>query len=234
MMKNLIFLLLASFIFACESGNGQNVNKLEVNEFEKKLVNSSNAQILDVRTPEEFKANHLKNALNADYNGDDFENMIESLDKQKPIFVYCLSGGRSSSAAKILLAKGFVEVYDMKGGMAAWKANNKPYESLIKKQGMSIEDFNKQIATDKLVLVDFNAKWCAPCQKMLPMVTALAETHQDKLTLLKIDFDANEDLVKALKVNEIPLLLIYKKGEIIWQKTGLTEKSELEKVIAEN
>ncbi len=233
-MKNLAFLVLTIFLFACESGNGQQINKLDVNEFEQKLSKTANAQLLDVRTPEEYKANHLKSALNVDYSDDKFELMIESLDKSKPVFVYCLSGGRSAAAAKILLAKGFQEVYDMKGGMSAWKGSNKPYESLVKKQGMSIEDFNKQLATDKLVLVDFNAKWCAPCQKMLPMVTALAETHKEKMTLLKIDYDENEAVVKALNVNEIPLLLIYKNGKVIWQKTGLTEKAELEKIIATN
>jgi thioredoxin 1 len=99
---------------------------------------------------------------------------------------------------------------------------------------MSEADFKQILATDKLVLVDFNAKWCAPCQKMLPMVTALAETHKEKMTLLKIDYDDNEDIVKALNVSEIPLLLIYKNGKVIWQKIGLTEQSELEKIIATN
>ena len=130
--------------------------------------------------------------------------------------------------------RGFKEIYEMKGGMSAWKASNKPYEAVIKKSGMSMADFSKLLATEKLVLVDFNAKWCAPCQKMLPMVTDLSKTYKDKLILLKIDYDENEDLVKGLKVSEIPLLLIYKNGKVIWQKTGLTEKSELEKIIGAN
>ncbi len=234
---NLVFVIL--FLTACESGTSQSTQKsvakkLEINDFEKQMASVSNIQLVDVRSPEEYSANHLAGALNIDYNGDAFETMLLSLDKNKPTFVYCLSGGRSASAAKALINKGFKEIYDMKGGMVAWKAGNKSYEAITKKAGMSQADFEAQLATDKLVLVDFNAKWCAPCQKMLPMVTKLAETYKDKLVLMKIDFDENEDLVKALNVSEIPLLLIYKNGKVIWQKIGLTEQSELEKIIGEN
>lgn len=233
-MKYFCSLLIILFFAACQSGSSQNTTKLEINAFEKQMTTSTNFQLVDVRTAEEYKANHLKGALNIDYTGENFEKFIQSLDKNKPTFVYCLSGGRSSSAAKILEKRGFKEIYEMKGGMSAWKASNKPYEAVTKKAGMSIADFNKLLATEKLVLVDFNAKWCAPCQKMLPMVTELSKTYKDKLTLLKIDYDENEDLVKGLKVSEIPLLLIYKNGKVIWQKIGLTEKSELEKIIGAN
>lgn len=227
------------FFAACEPTTSQStqkieIQKLEINAFEKQITTSPNIQLVDVRSPEEYSANHLKGALNIDYNGDEFEKMIQSLDKNKPTFVYCLSGGRSTSAAKILVAKGFSEIYEMKGGMAAWKASNKPYETIIKKPGMREADFKAQLSTDKLVLVDFNAKWCAPCQKMLPMVTQLAETYKDRLILIKVDYDENEELVKALNVSEIPLLLIYKNEQVIWQKIGLTERSELEKIISEN
>jgi len=233
-MRYFFSLFIVLFFAACQSGTSQNTKKLEVDAFEKQLATSTNFQLVDVRTADEYKANHLKGALNIDYTSDNFEKFIQSLDKNKPTFVYCLSGGRSASAAKVLAQKGFKEIYEMKGGMGAWKASNKPYEAIIKKAGMSMDDFNKVLATQKLVLVDFNAKWCAPCQKMLPMVTELSQTYKDKLILLKIDYDENEDLVKGLKVSEIPLLLIYKNGKVIWQKIGLTEKSELEKIIGAN
>jgi thioredoxin 1 len=236
-MRNILFVFTTLFFFACESGQSQNqgVKKLDVNAFEQQLKQYKSKldfQLVDVRTPEEYNANHLAGALNIDYNGEAFEQMLQSLDKNKPVLVYCLVGGRSGKAAKALESKGFKEIYDMQGGMSAWKGSNKPYEALIKKKGISEVEFKQMLATDKLVLVDFNAKWCAPCQKMLPMVTALAEQHKDKISLLKIDYDENEDIVKALNVSEIPLLLFYKNGNIIWQKTGLTEQSELEKIIA--
>lgn len=236
-MKNLLLLLTTLFFLACESGTSQGIKKLDINSFEqqmKQYKSKTDFQLVDVRTPEEYAANHLQGALNIDYNGDEFEQMIQSLDKNKPVLVYCLSGGRSGNAAKALESKGFKEIYDMKGGMSAWKGSNKPYEAIVKKKGMSEADFKQFLTTDKLVLVDFNAKWCAPCQKMLPMVTALAETHKEKMLLLKVDYDENEDIVKALNVSEIPLLLIYKNGKVIWQKTGLTAQSELENVIKNN
>ena len=242
-MKNILFFIIALCLFACEQSTSQSakqaetVKKLDINAFEQQLKqykNKADFQLVDVRTSEEYTANHLQGALNIDYNSEEFSQMAVSLDKSKPVLIYCLSGGRSAKAAKALENMGFKEIYDMQGGMSAWKGNNKPYEAVIKKKGMSEADFKQVLATDKLVLVDFNAKWCAPCQKMLPMVTALAEKHKDKIILLKVDYDENEDLVKALNVSEIPLLLFYKKGSIVWQKIGLTEQNELEKIITNN
>lgn len=76
----------------------------------------SNASILDVRTPSEFSKGHLINALNYDWNGNEFDKQIAPLDKSKPVFVYCLSGGRSSSAANKMRSSGFTQVYEMDGG----------------------------------------------------------------------------------------------------------------------
>ena len=73
--------------------------KVSIDEFEKLLSLTKNRQLIDVRTDEEFQSGHLKNALNIDINSSDFEPKIKALDKTKPVFVYCLSGGRSSSAA---------------------------------------------------------------------------------------------------------------------------------------
>ena len=66
----------------------------------------------------------LPDARNIDYNSSGFLTEIDTLDKTKPYFVYCLSGGRSKSAANYMRNHGFREVYDMKGGTMAWTKNN--------------------------------------------------------------------------------------------------------------
>lgn len=81
--------------------------------------------LLDVRTPEEFVEGHLPNALNIDVNGPDFEQKIMKLDKKKPVYVYCLAGGRSKTAASILKEKGF-QAISMQGGIKAWKSAGLP------------------------------------------------------------------------------------------------------------
>jgi rhodanese-related sulfurtransferase len=90
--------------------------------FDKTLQATPDAILLDVRTPEEYRASHLDRALNIDFYDQDFRDQCGRLDKNKPVFVYCAAGGRSESAAAILKKLGFAAVYDMQGGMRAWKA----------------------------------------------------------------------------------------------------------------
>ena len=83
-------------------------------------------QLVDVRTPEEFEEGHLKGALLIDVSEDDFAESIESLDKEKPVYVYCRSGKRSSKAAGIMKEKGFKQVFNLDGGIEGWEEAGKP------------------------------------------------------------------------------------------------------------
>jgi len=124
-MKKLIIAfstLIILFIYACSAGHAQsNANLLPPTEFKKKVETTDKAVIIDVRTPDEYKDGHLSNAVNMNWNDDTFGQQIKSLDKNAPVFVYCYAGGRSSAAAKELRKQGFKEVYDMQGGMSAWR-----------------------------------------------------------------------------------------------------------------
>lgn len=207
-----------------------NGSSVPVDEFESQLNKHPKAQVIDVRTPGEFVGGHLKNAVNININSNDFEQNIEALDKNKPVFVYCLSGGRSSSAASYMRKQGFATVYEMSGGMLKWNNAGKPVETgntAPKKDGMSINEFNKQVNTDSYVLVDYNAKWCKPCIKMAPMLEKLAIDKKDKLTLLKIDADENASLLKQQGIQDIPVLILYHKGKIVWQHNGEIDEATL-------
>ena len=123
-----IFFLLPVLLLAlgCQGQTGS--QKLAVDSFENKLTGTSDKIILDVRTADEYKKGHLANATLIDYYGSNFKDQINQLDKSKPVFVYCASGGRSASAAKILGQLGFKEVYDLQGGFNAWSNAKKPVE----------------------------------------------------------------------------------------------------------
>jgi rhodanese-related sulfurtransferase len=77
--------------------------------------------ILDVRTPGEFASGYIQNAINMDYYSASFEEDLDKLDKNKTYLVYCGSGFRSADALSIMEALNYVEVYDMLGGILAWK-----------------------------------------------------------------------------------------------------------------
>lgn len=88
-----------------------------------KLILSKQPQaiLLDVRTPEEYAAGHLKNALNLNYNATDFATHLSKLDKNKPYLVYCAMGGRSSEAAKLMQDLGFRQVINVSEGYISLK-----------------------------------------------------------------------------------------------------------------
>ncbi|MBO9615313.1 MAG: thioredoxin fold domain-containing protein [Dyadobacter sp.] len=202
--------------------------QLTTDEFEKQLAKSGDAQLLDVRTPDEYGEGHLAKAANVDYKSPDFNTKIAKLDKNKPVYVYCLSGGRSAAAAAALHEHGFKEVYDMKGGYLKWNTSGKAVEGANKAgvKGMSSTEFNKIINSEKVVLVDIHAKWCPPCVKMLPTVTKLQKEYAGKARIETIAYDPNKTLVKELGVEEIPAFLLYKNGKLIARKNGFMEEKE--------
>jgi len=86
------------------------------------LVSMKNDIVLiDVRTPEEYAAGHLENAVNINLYDDDFKSQLEAIDKSKAVAVYCKVGGRSAKAADIIKEIGFTEVYDLEGGILNWE-----------------------------------------------------------------------------------------------------------------
>jgi rhodanese-related sulfurtransferase len=97
--------------------------KLVATDFKTNIENKS-VQLVDVRTPEEFKAGHIKNAGNINFYDTDFLTQMNKLDKNKPLYIYCRSGGRSGKAAAKLKEQGFKEVYDLQGGILDWEKNN--------------------------------------------------------------------------------------------------------------
>lgn len=78
--------------------------------------------LLDVRTPFEFNEGHIENARNIDFSSNTFEQEIDKLDKDQPVFLYCAIGVRSAKAANLMRKKGFKHVFDLDGG----------YQDLIK------------------------------------------------------------------------------------------------------
>lgn len=230
-IRSLILTLNILAVLACNSVTGQ--QKLNVTEFEQKLNSSKSAQVLDVRTPDEYNNGHLAKAININWNGNDFEAAASKLDKSKPVFVYCLGGGRSANASAKLKSMGFTEIYDMQGGITAWNNASKPLEGVDKNasKGMDLDEYNKKINSDKLALVDFNAPWCGPCQKMAPMLEEVAKEYSETLSFIKINVDENKDLIKSLQIDGPPVLIIYRNGKEIWKHTGIIEKAELIKEI---
>ncbi|RPD96420.1 rhodanese-like domain-containing protein [Aureibaculum marinum] len=130
-MKNLpisLFIVIA-LLFSCKN-NSQNTDKnatievVNATDFKAKIDNAKEVQLVDVRTPKEYNTSHLKNAKNINIFDADFLTKMNTLDKSKPVYVYCKSGKRSSNAAKKLKEAGFTKIYDLNGGILAWTKEN--------------------------------------------------------------------------------------------------------------
>ncbi|MBC7410440.1 MAG: thioredoxin fold domain-containing protein [Arcicella sp.] len=207
---------------------------LSADDFEKKYAETQNAQLVDVRTTGEYGGGHLPKAKNVDYKSPDFTEKIQTLDKTKPIFVYCLSGGRSAEAANIMRQNGFKEVYEMGGGYLKWTTKMKPVEGVKptdSKNALSKEYLDNLLKSGKVVMLDFYATWCAPCLKMMPTVDKLKAELGDKVIIEKVDSDANKALVADFKVDEIPTFLIFKDGKIVMRAVGFQTDKALREML---
>jgi len=234
-IKSGILLFVFAIISACNSTSGQQ-KKINASLFDEKLTSTAGAQLIDVRTPEEYIGGHIKGSFNLNWNSNEFERMAAALDKEKPLFVYCLSGGRSSSAASKLSSMGFKEIYELEGGIMAWnnagKATEKTSTSTSSNsKSLTIEEFKKITTSNKLVLVDFNAVWCAPCKKLAPILEEISNENKNTMELIKVDADNNKEIVSALQIEALPTLVLYKNSEMVWRSIGFMNKAEILEVL---
>ncbi len=221
--------LVGSFVAFNFAAFAQN---LSVESFEKKLLETSNAFLLDVRTAGEFGGGHLPKATNIDFRSPDFANKIKELPKDKPVFVYCLSGGRSAQAAEILRNNGY-QVTELQGGYLKWTTKLKPLEgvpSVSHDQAWDLSAFEKQIQGENAVVVDFYAKWCAPCLKMMPTVDKLSNDYKGKVTVLKVEADGNQAVLQKYEIDEIPSFLVFQKGKLLQKTSGFREEAQLKEL----
>lgn len=222
-----LLLLLSFLLYSCAGTGSNGTTRLSATEFNKKILETPGALILDVRTPEEFDKGHLKNAFNIDWNGDEFETQTAKLDKNKTVFVYCLSGSRSASAASAMRSGGFKDVIELDGGIMKWRAQNLPEEHLSAASGYDNDAFKKLITSDKLVLVDFYADWCAPCKKMKPWLDEISTSMSDKVVVIRINADDHQPLLRSLGIDALPVLHIYKDQNLVWSNAGYIEKDKV-------
>jgi thioredoxin len=234
-MKNYLIIsnLIIAFLFiGCVNGQNKSVKtSLSATEFAEKIKQMPKSPVIDVRTPDEFSKGHLKSAKNININGNDFNEQISKIDKSKPVFVYCLSGARSSSAASYMRSSGFKEVYELSGGIMKWRAANLPEttENEVKSTGMTKKQFDNLLNSNKLVLIDFYADWCAPCKKMKPYLEEISKDMADKVLVIRINADDNQALCKELKIDALPVLSLYKNKSLIWTNKGYISKEDVVK-----
>ena len=96
-----------------------------------------------------------------------------------------------------------------------------------------MEKFNEMINGEQLTLVDFFATWCGPCKMMHPILEQLKEKMGDDIRILKVDVDKNEAPSMQYRIQSVPTLMLFKKGEILWRQSGAMSLNDLMKKISQ-
>lgn len=131
MKKILIALVMLNFLTtACGTSEAAETQSIEevMNKqqrvsketFKAFLAENKDVQLVDVRTPEEYNAGTIDGATNMNFNGPEFQSQLESLDKEKPVMIFCKSGGRSGQTLEMMKQMGFSTVLELEGGYSNW------------------------------------------------------------------------------------------------------------------
>ena len=126
-MQKIIRLALMGFtvlwVFSCQSQQKPFIKKIDKATVQSEVI-GKDVQLVDVRTPMEYDQGHIDDAVNFNINDEGFLNQVETLDKNKPVYLYCKMGGRSNRAAELLKSKGFTQIYDYTGGYTDWSSKD--------------------------------------------------------------------------------------------------------------
>ena len=94
-----------------------------------------------------------------------------------------------------------------------------------------MENFNNIINSEQLTLVDFFATWCGPCKMMHPVLEQLKEEMGDSIRIIKLDVEKNESLSDFYRIQSVPTLMLFRKGDVVWRQSGTASLSALKALI---
>ena len=96
------------------------------------------------------------------------------------------------------------------------------------------EKFDELLKGDKPVVCDFFATWCGPCKMLAPVMEEVSKDFEDKAVFVKVDVDENMELSARYGIMSIPLVAIFKDGEMKAKSLGYTSKSETREFLENN
>ena len=231
-------LLFFSFIFlslSCanfqQEINKKNFKNLTAEDFYTNIINNKGI-ILDVRTIDELKSGIIEGASTINFYDSNFKNKLSKIQKDKVVYVYCRSGGRSAKAAQLLIDLGQKEVINLDGGIMAWKKAGYNLDVYDNQSDINVKEFTKQelskiINDNNLVLVNFHTLWCVPCRKMSPIIDELEQKYLNRIYIARINLDKAYTLEKDFNINTVPAFILFKDKEIVWRGNGTISKDKL-------
>ena len=94
-----------------------------------------------------------------------------------------------------------------------------------------METFKDLLNSKQPVLVDFHATWCGPCKLMAPELQRFAKSHTDKLRVIKIDIDKNQNAAQQYNIQGVPTLILFKEGKVLWRQSGAMSARQIDQAV---
>jgi thioredoxin 1 len=95
------------------------------------------------------------------------------------------------------------------------------------------DSFSNIINSEKPVLVDFFGTWCGPCQTLAPILKQVKDSLEDRISIIKIDVDKNQNLASQFQVRGVPTMILFQNGKQLWRQSGVMSKEDIIKIILE-
>jgi thioredoxin 1 len=131
----------------------------------------------------------------------------------------------------IILVLALTTIYSCGTGT---KANNNTSTKNEIKAIDTMASFNEIINANTPVLVDFYADWCAPCRMMAPIMQQVSREMGEKVRVIKIDVDKNEDVARKYQIRSIPTMILFKNGKVVWQGVGVMQADQIKAIVQKN
>ena len=97
----------------------------------------------------------------------------------------------------------------------------------------TMSNFDTLIKSEKPILIDFFATWCGPCKTLGPILKQVKDSLGDRITILKIDVDKNQQISSQYQVRGVPTMILFQSGKQLWRQSGVLSKDDIIKTILE-
>ena len=98
---------------------------------------------------------------------------------------------------------------------------------------IKMSNFDTIIKSEKPVLIDFFATWCGPCKMLAPILKEVKDSLGDRISILKIDVDKNQQIASQYQVRGVPTMILFQNGKQLWRQSGVLKKEDIIKIILE-